>query len=218
MVDVQTQIDAVDRAVSLDEIDGVATRVQTLTQTYPAAIGDVWDAVTTLERIPRWFLPISGDVRVGGRYQLEGNAGGVVEECAPPADGSAHFRVTWEFGGGAPAWLTIRLTSEDVETTRLDLIFTGHADDLPAEMWQQFGPSATGMGWDSGLLGLALHLGGAQDGPTPEQAAAWVQTDEGKSFMRLSADAWARADVASGADPAAAATAATTTYAMYIGG
>ena len=45
----------------------------------------MWDAVTSAERIPRWFLPISGDLRLGGRYQLEGNAGGEVLECAPPA-------------------------------------------------------------------------------------------------------------------------------------
>jgi hypothetical protein len=84
-------------------------------------------------------------------------------------------------------------------------------------MWQQFGPSATGMGWDSCLLGLALYLDGGQDGVTPEEAAAWVQTDEGKSFMRLSADAWETADIAAGADPTAAAAAATNTYKMYIG-
>ena len=33
-----------------------------------AAIDDVWDACTNPERIPRWFLPVSGDLRLGGRY------------------------------------------------------------------------------------------------------------------------------------------------------
>ena len=34
--------------------------------------------------------------------------------------------------------------------------------------------SATGIGWDSILLGLALYAGGAQDGVSPEEAAAWM--------------------------------------------
>lgn len=217
MVDVQAQIDAVDRAIAIDEIDGREMRVQTLSQTYHASIADVWNALTTTDRIPRWFLPISGDLRVGGRYQLEGNAGGVVEECRPPDAETAEFRVTWEFGGGPATWLTIRLTSLAAASTRLDLIFTGNADELPEEMWQQFGPSATGMGWDSGLLGLALYVENVTDGISPEEAAAWVMTDEGKSFMRLSADAWANAHVAFGGEPDAAKTAADTTYAMYTG-
>lgn len=217
MVDVQAQIDAVDRAIGIEQIDGRELRVQTLGQTYRASIDDVWDAVTQAERIPRWFLPISGDLKVGGRYQLEGNAGGVVEECTPPDGETAQFRVTWEFGGNPPTWLTIRLSADAPESTRLDLIFTGNADELPEEMWQQFGPAATGMGWDSGLLGLALYIEGAQDGISPEDAAAWVMTDEGKSFMRLAADAWAQAHITLGGDPDAAKAAADATYALYTG-
>jgi uncharacterized protein YndB with AHSA1/START domain len=217
MVDVQAKIDAVDRAIRFEDLEGVPSNVQTLSQTYRAALADVWQAVTTADRIRRWFLPVSGDLKLGGSYQLEGNAGGTIEDCSPPADGAAHFRVSWVFGGGAPAWLTIRLTGEAPETTRLDLIFTGDTADVPAEMWDQFGPSATGIGWDQGLLGLALYLAGAQDGVSPDQAAAWSASDEGKQFMRLSADAWAQAHIAAGAEPATAKTAADTTYAMYTG-
>jgi hypothetical protein len=39
---------------------------------YPASQSDLWDAVTNADRIPRWFLPVSGDLRLGGHYQLEG--------------------------------------------------------------------------------------------------------------------------------------------------
>jgi uncharacterized protein YndB with AHSA1/START domain len=42
--------------------------------------------------IPRWFLPIAGDLRLGGRFQLEGNAGGEITECRPPR----RLAVTWE--------------------------------------------------------------------------------------------------------------------------
>ena len=46
-----------------------------LERTYETTIVDLWDAITSAERIPRRFLPISGDLRLGGRYQLEGHAG-----------------------------------------------------------------------------------------------------------------------------------------------
>ena len=51
---------------------------------YDTTLDDLWDACTNAERIPRWFLPVSGELRDGGRYQLEGNAGGTIERCDPP--------------------------------------------------------------------------------------------------------------------------------------
>lgn len=216
MVDVQGQLDAVTREVADEEIDGFPSRVQTLAQTYPSPIDDVWDAVTNASRIPRWFQPIAGDLRVGGRYQIEGNAGGEVQECVPPTGGAAHYKVTWEYGGGV-TWLTVRLTAEGAEATRLELEHVARTDDVPSDFWDTYGPGATGVGWDGGLLGLALHLSGATDGPTPEQAEAWAFTDEGLSFYRGAATAWGAAHAADGADPAAAARAADNTFAFYTG-
>lgn len=219
MVDAAGQISAVRRAVDAHEADGARSRVQTLTQDYASPIDDVWDAVTSIDRIPRWFLPVSGDLRLGGRYQFEGNAGGEVLECAPPREGAAHYRVTWEFGGGV-TWLAVRLIALDEPgrpATRLELEHTALADDIPPGFWEQFGPGATGVGWDGGLLGLALHLAGDASLP-PSEAAAWAVTDEGKAFYRAAADAWAAAHAASGeVDAAAAAHAADATYGFYTG-
>ena len=89
---------------------------------------------------------------------------------------------------------------------------------MPDELWAQFGPSATGIGWDSGFLGLALHLGSAADGPTPEEGMAWMMSDEGKHFSRGSADAWAAAHVQDGADADVGRSGPpTATYLMYAG-
>lgn len=215
MVDIAAQLGAVDRGIQTTEIDGVTSYVQTLEQTYPSPIDDVWDALTSAERIGRWFLPVSGDLRLGGRYQFEGNAGGEVLECAPPADGTASVRVSWGMGPGTDTFVTLRLTAVG-DRTRLELEHVAAADILPPGMWEQFGPSGTGMGWDSGLLGLSLHLA------HPEfrdefDAAAWTASDEGVAFLRGSADAWSAADVASGTDPAHAEAAATATFGMYTG-
>ena len=215
-MDVPAQIAAVDRGLETREVDGVLSYVQTLSQTYPAPIDDLWDAVTSAERIPRWFLPISGDLRLGGTFQFEGNAGGEIRRCDPPSGGSAGYTVTWGMGA-EPAIVHIRLTEVDPTSTRFELENVAAVASLPDGVWEQFGPSATGMGWDSGLLGLASYFGGGEDGISPEDAAGWVATDEGKSFMRASADAWSAAHEADGAEPAIAKAAADTTYGMYVG-
>jgi len=215
VVDVQSQLAAVSRSIHTEDREGHPCRVQTLEQVYPAPIDDVWEAVTTPERITRWFLPVSGELKLGGRYQLEGNAGGEVLECVPPARGEASYRITWEFGGGV-SWVTVRLAA-DGEQTRFGLEHVARVADMPAEMWQTYGPGATGVGWDGGLLGLGLHLGATEGSLSPGEAAAWAVTDEGKSFYRGSADGWAAAHVESGADPQQAARNADATYGFYTG-
>jgi len=216
-MDVPAQLTAVARGLKTTEVDGVHSYVQTLAQTYPSPIDDVWDAVTSAERIPRWFLPVSGDLRLGGRYQFEGNAGGEIRSCDPPSAGSAGYSVTWGNGMGEPAIVNVRLTAVDTSSTRFELENVAAVDSIPEGFWEQFGPSATGLGWDSGLLGLASYFGGGEDGISPEEGQAWLATDEGKSFLRGSADAWATAHIADGATVEFANAAATTTYNMYTG-
>ncbi len=215
MLDVDAQIAAVTRNLRDERVDDERAFVQTLSQSYPSPLDDVWDAVTSGERIPRWFLPISGDLRLGGRYQLEGNAGGEVLECAPPQDGSAHYRVTWEYGGGV-TWLAVRLTAVAPEMTSLELEHTSRESDIPPGFWDQFGPGATGVGWDGGLLGLALHLSRRAD-LNPEAVPSWAFTDEGRAFYRGAADAWRDAHIAAGAAPDNAALAADATFGFYTG-
>ena len=111
---------------------------------------DLWDACTNPERIARWFLPVSGDLRPGGRYEFEGNASGTIERCEPPHSLAA----TWEYGGQT-SWVELRLMPEAEGRTRFALEHIAHVDD---EIWAQFGPGAVGIGWDLALIGLTLHL------------------------------------------------------------
>jgi len=215
MVDVNAQLDAVTRGVQTTEQEGEPSRVQSLAQVYPSAIADVWDAVTSPDRIQRWFLPVSGELRLGGRYQLKGNAGGEVLECTPPAAGSAGYRVTWEYGGGV-SWVELALQSIEEESTRLELTHTARIADLPEGFWELYGPGATGVGWDQVLLGLALHLASDTQIP-PDAAEAWMLGEEGKRFARGAADGWAAAQVAAGENPETAEQAAHATYLFYIG-
>lgn len=208
MIDVTHQINAVRRQVGTRMLEAEEARSLTISQTYDADLDDVWDACTNPERIPRWFLPVSGDLRLGGHYQLEGNASGKIERCDPPNS----FAATWEYGGGI-SWIEVRLTSEPEGGTRFELEHIAHVDD---EQWDQFGPGAVGVGWDMGLMGLAVHLssGHAVD---PAEAAAWVVSDQGIQFTTLSSRHWCDASIAAGTDPADAQAAADRTTAAYTG-
>jgi uncharacterized protein YndB with AHSA1/START domain len=188
---------------------GETTRIAVARRTYRTDAADLWEAVTDPERIPRWFLPVTGDLRVGGRYQLEGNAGGVVERCDPPRS----YAVTWEMGP-MMSWLEVTLTpAGDGAGTVLEL---AHEASVDPEMWAQFGPGAVGVGWDLGLMGLGLHLdsGAAVD---PEAGLAFPTTPAGRSFVEAAAAGWAEGAIADGDDPAAAREAAGRTVGFYTG-
>jgi uncharacterized protein YndB with AHSA1/START domain len=209
MIDVAQQINAVRRRVGSRVLEAGEARTVTISQTYAASLDDVWDACTNPERIPRWFLPVSGDLRRGGRYQLEGNAGGTIERCDPPHS----FAATWEYGGEI-TWIEVSLTAEPDGRTRFELEHIAHVDD---ERWAEFGPGAVGVGWDMALVGLALHLtdkGAAMD---PQEGAAWVASDQGKQFMSTSSERWYEANVAGGTNDTLARAAADRTTAAYTG-
>ena len=205
MIDVSHQISAVRRTLGDRVLEGKEARVLTISQVYDTGVDDLWDAVTSPERIPRWFLPVSGELKAGGKYQLEGNAGGTVERCDPPKS----FAATWEYGGNV-SWIEVRLTPEG-SGTRFELEHVAHVDDH----WDEFGPGAVGIGWDSALVGLVLHLSAPGTAVDPEAAMAWMMSPDGIRFMTASNEAWYEADVAAGADPANARAAADRTLKAY---
>lgn len=208
MIDVAQQINAFRRMVGTRVLEAGEARSVTISRTYDSPIDDVWDACTNPERIPRWFLPISGDLQLGGRFQLEGNAGGTIERCDPPNG----FAATWEYGGEV-SWIELRLSTAAQAATRFELEHIAHVDDT---RWAEFGPGAVGVGWDLGLVGLTTHLSTGQT-VDPQAAAAWSASDEGRQFMSLSSRRWCDASVAAGADELDARAAADRTTAAYTG-
>jgi uncharacterized protein YndB with AHSA1/START domain len=208
VIDVTHQINAVRRQVGGRTLEAGQARVMTVSQVYDTDVDDLWDACTDPERIPRWFLPVSGDLQLGGRYQLKGNAGGTVERCDPPKS----FAATWEYGGDI-SWIEVRLSPDSDGGTRFELEHTAHVDD---ERWAEFGPGAVGLGWDGMLAGLALHLGSGA-AVDPQESTAWVASDEGKRFFAEAGERWYEADVAGGTPADAARAAADRSIAAYTG-
>jgi uncharacterized protein YndB with AHSA1/START domain len=207
MNDFIEQLNAMHRQVGRRHLAGREGRTVVLRRGYDAPVDDVWDAITTAERINRWFLPVTGDLRLGGTYQFEGNAGGTILRCEPPR----LLAVTWVFGEPTEDNLSeveVRLSPDPDGGTLFEL---EHAAILDPERWAEYGPGAVGVGWDLGLLGLGLHLsGGAIDDP-----AAWEQSAEARQCMIRSSDAWGVAFAASGATPAEVAAAVANTTAFY---
>lgn len=207
-LDVLRYIGAVSRGLETRDHQGRPARVITAACAYDTSPEDLWDAVTNPDRIPRWFLPISGDLRLGGRYQLHGNASGEITACDPPHA----FNVTWEFGGQI-SWLNVRLTSLADGGTQLRLEHIAH---VPEELWDQFGPGAVGVGWDLAIFGLGRYLE-TKASVDPKQASEFHTRPEGREFIVRSSENWCRVSVASGTPEQAAREAAGRTTAFYTG-
>lgn len=181
---------AVVRSVKSVERDGKPAKAVVATATYDTTIEDLWEAVTTAGRIKRWFLPVSGELRLGGRYQLEGNAGGTITACDAPR----HFASTWEFGGQT-SWIEVQLVAAQGGQTTLELTHIAIVDD---SFWPTYGPGAVGVGWDLGLLGLQRHIESPAAERPPEAVAEWATSAEALEFYRRSSTAWGKAAEADG--------------------
>lgn len=193
-IDTDARITAVTRTIEDDPRHEGPFKAVVMSEVYPSPPADVWEAITDAERLSRWFLPVTGDLQLGGEYQLEGNAGGEVLECEP----EERFLVTWVYDGHV-SWVEVTLAPEG-EGTRMRL---AHSSPVDNPFWEQFGPGATGVGWESGMFGLWLHL---TSGEAVDRGAfsAWEASADAVAFITGVAAAWGGADAAAGEDPAVA--------------
>jgi uncharacterized protein YndB with AHSA1/START domain len=178
MIDIANQLNAIHRQVERQPTaDGAGEHVSVLLRrSYDTTAQDVWDAVTDPDRMKRWFLPVSGDLQVGGSFQLEGNAGGEILTCEPPR----LLRVTF---GDPNSIVELRLTAQGDGATVLELEHT-----VPIEIAQSgAGAMWVGPGWDGALLGLGLFLRGEAVG----DPVAAANSPEAQAFSKESVHAWA---------------------------
>ncbi|SNT55917.1 Activator of Hsp90 ATPase homolog 1-like protein [Asanoa hainanensis] len=184
MIDIANHLKAIHREVGVGPAEGGGEEVSVvLRRTYAAPVEDVWDALTTPDRIARWFYPLTGDLREGGTFQLEGNAGGEIRRCEPP------HRLTVTFGGPTSV-VNLTLSAGTADDTELELTHT-----VPIEMaGSGAGALFVGPGWDGALLGLALHLAGE----VFDDPIAHANSPEVREFSRGSVDAWESVVAASG--------------------
>ncbi len=203
MIDIVHEINAIHRQVGNRPAAGGAGIGVLLRRRYPAAIEDVWDAVTDPDRLKRWFLPINGELRVGGTFQLEGNAGGEILRCEPPRLLTVTF-------GSPTSVVELRLSPDGDEATQLELEHT-----VPLEMaGSGAGALYVGPGWDGGLLALGLFLRGEVTDDPVEAANSPAALE----FSRHSVHAWTATVEASGTATAAEIAAAAEISMAQFGG
>ena len=207
-IDVMTQLGAATRDVSEREHEGKVRRVVSARRTFATSPDDLWDAVTEPERLARWFGTVSGDLRLGGSFQIKDNARGEVTLCKPPE----LLEVTWRMYGDK-SWVRAQLSPSSEGGTLLQvehILSTRLFDRL---YWSWYGAGATGMGWELWLLGLDQHLG--RSAVTTDALERWRVTDEGKEYLRRATHAWGRAEIAHGEREPKAMKRAARTCAFY---
>ena len=191
MTDIASEIEAVNRAIGARRIPAGDGRSVVLRRSYDAPIEDVWHACTDPDRLRRWFLPVTGDLRLGGRFQLEGNAGGEVLRCEPPR----LLAVSWVYGDRPADEVELRLSPGADGATVVELEHAtapGTAEGL----------AGVGVGWDLALPALAMHLRGETVDP-----AEFEESPATREHVMRSTRAWGAvlegAGVASAAEAAA---------------
>nr|WP_231747442.1 SRPBCC domain-containing protein [Auraticoccus cholistanensis] len=153
-----------------------------------APVEQVWSALTTPDKIDRFFLPVGGDLREGGSYAFEGQASGRILVCRAPD----LLRVEWlPPDRDEVDQVELRLSADGPDATWLELEHASVADVFTTDLsGDKFSPA---IGWESPLHYLVEYLRGAlPDRPSAE----WYVFDEAEEIRlaRLRAVEWAEAE------------------------
>jgi uncharacterized protein YndB with AHSA1/START domain len=176
MSDITRVFEQTEREIGSRRVDTTeATGTVVLRRRYDAPIEDVWDACTDPDRLRRWFLPVSGDLRVGGKYQLEGNAGGEILACEPPR----RLQLTWVYGD-QHSEVELRLSAA-AAATLLELEHAGLPDGSL---------EGVGSGWDPALWALELYLRGELPDDLADRWRSGEFPPEVQEFLKRSVEAW----------------------------
>ncbi|MCO1656465.1 SRPBCC domain-containing protein [Pseudonocardia humida] len=184
-----TSLALVQRSLRDREIAQGLARAAVLKRRYDAPVADVWSAITTPERIDRFFLPLRGDLREGGTYAFEGQASGRILVCDAPR----LLRVEWVPPGCRDDGdqVEVRLTADGPNATWLELEHASVADVFHFD--PEAGTYSPALGWEAPLHYLGEYLRGVlPDRPGVE----WHEFDEAEE-MRLAtfrAPEWAKAE------------------------
>jgi uncharacterized protein YndB with AHSA1/START domain len=129
-------------------------RVAVFTRTYPTTVEDLWDACTNPARLRRWYVPVTGDLRLGGTFQQVNMGSGTVVVCEPP-----HL-LELSLGNGADE-IVLRLSpgiAAGTATLELQHATTLASHNIGGQVYDAI--FCMGGGYYPRLLALDLHLRG----------------------------------------------------------
>jgi uncharacterized protein YndB with AHSA1/START domain len=130
-------------------------RVAVFTRSYETTVEDLWDACTDPVRLRRWYVPVSGDLRVGGTFEQVNMGSGTILVCEPP------HMLKLSLGGGADE-IELRLspgTEDGTAVLELQHATTLDSHEIGGQMYDAI--FCMGGGYYPRLLALDLHLRGA---------------------------------------------------------
>lgn len=129
---------------------------------YDADLDELWSAVTDPERLARWLVEVTGDLRVGGaieaRFTSSWTGPGRIDVCESPT----HLLVTMSPNASDETVIEAWLTAEG-DRTRLVLEERG----IPIPEL-----AGHGSGWQAHVEDLATHLSG---GNQYDWHARWLE-------------------------------------------
>ncbi|EHR51394.1 hypothetical protein SacmaDRAFT_3166 [Saccharomonospora marina XMU15] len=185
MIDIADQLSATYREVRAASAAGEAVSVL-LRRRFPAAVQDIWRAVTEPDELARWFSGVTADLRPGGYFKVEGETDGEILECERP-----HLlRLSW---GDEHNVVEVRLAADEAcgeaggAATIVELV---HAADPAVADCLRSGPA-----WDVAFLALERHIRAQPMG----DPATWRSSQQVQTFCQHSVSAWAKATEAAGA-------------------
>ncbi len=205
MPDIINEINRVHRQIGSRSIPAGEARTLLLRRSYDAPIKKVWSALTDASRISRWFLRVTGDLRPGSNFRLDGNISGEILRCEP----ARLLKITWVLGESPASEVEARLSSSG-DGTEFEL---EHAAVVDQRFWAEFGPGAAGVGWDLSLLGLSMHL--ADEAMVVNRPGAGQHAREFGELISQISHAWGATLAATGATAADVTTAVEHTAALY---
>jgi uncharacterized protein YndB with AHSA1/START domain len=177
-------VDLTEREIGQRKIGAGDAHSAIMRRVYPAPIDEVWSAITEPDRINRFFLPVSGDLREGGTFALEMNAEGEILKCEAP-----HLlRLSWSFEGSVPDEVEVRLTTVD-GGTRLELEHASVRDVLVSSD-PRTGDWGIGAGWEPPLKYLGRYLAGEL--PNKPSLEWYEPTEEDAALSRDAGMAWSQ--------------------------
>lgn len=150
-------IDHHETASSAATVDGLlrhegGTATVRFDRRYATDVADLWEAVTSPDRISRWFAPISGDTAVGGTFTIHFDDADApscrVVACDPPRG----FAWEWDHGGVRTSHIEVSVRA-DGDGSVLHLVHTGLAQD---------GASDYAAGWQAHLNALGADVAGVR--------------------------------------------------------
>jgi uncharacterized protein YndB with AHSA1/START domain len=173
VVDLAAWLKSVHREVRNGETASIVLR-----RRYPTTLPDLWDAITTPERVNRWFARIEGTPAQGETVQVLDNGVPIswtveIRTCEAPH----RLVLGWRFNGKN------EMFEHDDSRDEVEVRLTPDGDGTVLQLehrspeqgpWQRM----SGTGWEAHIMGLAGYLEDFDIMPIFETGEAWPRLQE----------------------------------------